>query len=228
MSKEDIKAAIARATSKFTQDEYFERSESREVVTPENIGGLVEYPALFHAMRDDRELRPALTEAMSTGRAMTDFLAMSPEEFLAKYEVADGPVNPKTGKPYGSETKAYLEWRAMQTKTPVSTVQFNQFGKMAAAYNAHEMVRSLAGYERMRNVILGAVVERVPCLCKVDSLYVGDDAVFALDVKTTSDLCAFGRAARGLYYPEQQALIALALDAAGLSWLPCNVGIIAL
>ena len=202
----------ARAVE-MTTDQYYEASESRTVITPENIGGLLEYPALFHAMQNDRELRPALSEAMSTGRAMVDFLSMSPEDFLEKYIVADGPTNPKTGKPYGTDTKAFVEWKAMQPKTPVPTQQFNMFGKMAQAYNTHKVIRGLADRTRTRNVILQANVCGVPCMCKIDNLYVrGDDAV-AVDVKTTSDLCAFARAAKGLYYPEQQALIRLVLGA---------------
>lgn len=199
-----------------TQDEYFEKSESRTVVTPENIGGLLEYPALFHAMQDNRELRPALSEAMSTGRAMTDFLSMSPEAFLEKYVVADGPVNPKTGKPYGTDTKAFIEWKAMQPKIPVSTEQFNMFGKMAQAYNSHAFIKLLGTHERTRNAIFSADIEGVACLVKVDNLYRDNGSIVAVDVKTTSDLNSFGRSARGLYYAEQQALIYRVLAANGI------------
>ena len=209
-----------------TQDEYFEKSESRTVVTPENIGGLLEYPALFHAMQDNRELRPALSEAMSTGRAMNDFLSMSPEEFLEKYVVADGPTNPKTGKPYGADTKAFAEWKAMQDKIPVSTEQFNMFGKMAQAYNSHAFIKSLGTLERTRNAIFSADIEGVTCLVKVDNLYRGNGSTFAIDVKTTSDLNAFSRSARGLYYAEQQALIYRVLAENGIP--EPQVGIVAL
>lgn len=200
-----------------TTDQYYEASESRTVITPENIGGLLEYPALFRAMQDNRELRPALSEAMSTGRAMSDFLSMSPEDFLEKYVVADGPTNPKTGKPYGTDTKAFVEWKAMQPKTPVPTQQYNMFGKMAQAYNAHKVIRGLSKLSRMRNVILKASVRGAPCLCKIDNLYVSGSSAVAVDVKTTSDLCAFARTAKGLYYPEQQALIRLVLAANGIT-----------
>jgi len=201
---------------KMTQDEYFAASEDRKVVTPENVGGLVDYPALFRAMQDDRELRPALSESQSTGRAMNDFLSMDPAEFLGKYVIADGPVNPKTGKPYGADTKAFIEWKATQSKIPVSSQAYNMFGKMAQAYNKHAFVKSLYGHERMRNVILQADISGVPCLCKVDGLYFADGSTFGIDVKTTSDLTTFARLAPGLYYPEQQALIRLVMEANGL------------
>ena len=54
---------VAKSRVEMTQDEYFALSEDRKTVTPENLGGLLEYPALFRAMQDDRELRPALSPA---------------------------------------------------------------------------------------------------------------------------------------------------------------------
>lgn len=199
-------------------DEYYKMSEDRKVITPENIGGLVEYPALFHAMQDDRELRPALSEAMTTGRACADFLAMTSEEFAQAYTIAAGPVNPKTGKPYGTDSKAYLEWKAMQPKPTVSPDDFNLFGKYAAAYNGHAFVKSLtdAGMGLMHNVIIKTNVSGVDVLCKIDKIYVSDKAVMAVDVKTTSDLCTFEAAADRLHYRIQQGLIAYALRSIGV------------
>ena len=216
MTKDENMKVIADALVPMTVDEYFAESNDRKIVTPENIGGLLEYPALFHAMSEDPSLRPPLSEAMSTGRALTDFLSLKPEDFLAKYVVADGPLNPKTGKPYGADTKAFIEWKAMQPKTPVPTQQFNMFGKMALAYNKHAFIKSVESHARLRNIVLRAVVNGVECMCKVDNMHVGDDSAFAVDVKTTSDLGTFAKASYGLHYPEQQALIKLILAANGI------------
>lgn len=212
----DESDVVKASATYMTQEQYFEISEGRKVVTPENIGGLIEYPALFHAMQDNRELRPALSEAMTTGRAMADFMGMPPEDFLKGYVVADGPVNPKTGKPYGSDTKAYVEWKATQEKTPVSTEQFNMFGKMADAYNEHEFIKSLSNHTRIRNATLEATVRGVPCACRIDNLYINGGSVFAVDVKTTGDLNSFRRSACNFYYREQVALVHLILVERGI------------
>lgn len=206
-----------------TQAQYFEASEGRKVVTPENIGGLLEYPALFHAMQDDRELRPALSESMTVSRVFTDFVNMSGEEFMAAYVVADGPVNPKTGKPYGMDTKAYAEWRAGLDKEPVSAAQMNMFGKMAAAFLAHGFVRGLelGGYGESRNVVVTAKVAGVDCMCKVDRLFEHPDkGIVAVDVKSTGDLYAFRRSAESMHYREQLALMFMILSAAGTGFVP--------
>lgn len=216
---------IEELAAKITVDEYFALSEERKVVTPENIGDLISYPALFKAMQDDRELRPALSEAMTTGRALADFLGMSADEFSAKYAIADGPVNPKTGKPYGAETKAYAEWLALQEKTPVSSATFNMFGKMAAAYNGHAYIKTLPATQ-YRNVIMMADVAGVPCACKIDSLYVSGDAAFAVDVTTTSDIDMFRRSAASLHYFERAALIELVLSSKGLPAAPVRIAAI--
>lgn len=212
--KEKMPAQVA----KMTQNEYFEASEGRKVVTPENIGGLLEYPALFHAMQDDRELRPALSESMTVSRVFTDFLNMSGAEFMNVYVVADGPVNPKTGKPYGMDTKAYAEWRAGLDKEPVSAAQMSMFGKMAAAFLAHGYIKALelGGYGESRNAVVAAKVAGVDCMCKVDRLFMHpDNGVVAVDVKSTGDLCAFQRSADSMHYREQQALTFMILSAAG-------------
>ena len=208
-----IKSSINTA---MTQADYYKMSEDRKVVTPENLGGLLEYPKLFRAMQDDRELRPALSEAMSTGRAMSDFLTLSAEDFSKNYTIADGPVNPRTNLPYGHETKAYAEWRAQQEKEPISTAQFNMFGKMAEAYNQHRYITDLSGMERLRNVIISAKVCGIDVCCKIDNLYVSDKTVIAVDVKTAEDLIAFRSASTRLHYREQQALIKLVLNIIGI------------
>lgn len=201
---------------KMSQDDYLKTSEDRKVVTPENLGGLLEYPALFRAMQDDRELRPALSPAMSTGRAMNDFLSCSAEEFGERYVIADGPVNPKTNKPYGTDSKAYLEWLSQQTKTPVSPADFAMFGNMSKAYAAHSAIYAIRDYTCIPNAVFKATVGGVDCAVKVDKLYVGDSAVFAVDVKTTSDLCSIERSADSLHYREQQALVSIVLKENGI------------
>lgn len=209
---------IDKATVKMTEAEYFTISDDRKAVTPENLAGLLEYPALYQAMKENRDLRPALGEGQSTGRAFNDFVSLTPEEFAAKYVVAEGPVNPKTGKPYGTDTKAYLEWFNAQTRTPVTPAQFNMFGLMAAAYAGHAFVKSLKHMKCLNNVVLGArFKDSVDLLFKVDKLYVGDDTVIAVDIKTTDDLCGFVNAAVRHKYTAQQALLMIILQAAGVT-----------
>lgn len=210
-------AAQKNKPLEMTQDEYFNASEERKHVTPENIAGLLDYPALFKAMGIDRELRPALSAAMSTGRAMNDFLTCSAEEFGERYVIAEGPKNPKTGKPFGTDTKAYLEWASQQTKTPVTPEEHAMFGNMAKAYSAHAVIASLNGYECTNNAVFGAEIGGVMCLAKVDKLYVSDKAVIAVDVKTTADLQALYRSADSLRYREQQAFISMVLHENGIS-----------
>lgn len=194
------------------EDAYFRASDEREVVTPENIAGLLEYPAMYEAMKSYRDLRPALGEGQSAGRAFCDFLTMGTAEFSGLYLVANGPENPKTGKPYGTDSKAYQEWAAKQDKKPISPAQFDMFGKMAKAYEGHGFVAGMTQMKRIDNAILKATLSGVDVMAKIDRLYVSDGAVIAVDVKTTDDLCGFSGTASRLRYREQQALISLILS----------------
>lgn len=213
---ENNEAALPQAPLAMTQDAYFAASEERKHVTPENLAGLLDYPALFRAMQDVRDYRPALSPSMSTGRAMNDFLTCKTEEFGERYLIAEGPKNPKTGKPYQTDSKAYQEWAAQQAKTPVSPEEFAMFGNMAKAYAAHAVISSFKGYQVLSNCVYGAEIGGVQCLAKIDKLYVSDKAVIAVDIKTTSDLPAFARSAESLCYREQQALIAMVLETNGI------------
>lgn len=213
---------VRKALATMTEDEYFAMSEDRKVVTPENVAGLLDYPALFRAMQDDRELRPPLSEAMYVGRAMNDFLSCTPEEFTRRYLVSDGPINQKTGKPYLYGSKAYAEWRAAQDREPVGTEQFAMFGRMAEAYGGHAGIAAIAeGRELVRNAVVTAQVAGVPAACKVDALYVGDGGTWAVDVKTCDDLSLMRATADRLRYREQQALVHLVLGAAGIDANVC-------
>lgn len=218
---------IDKATVKMTEAEYFDVSDDRRAVTPENLAGLLEYPALYQAMKDNRDLRPALGEGQRTGRVFNDFMSLTPEEFATKYVVAAGPVNPKTNKPYGTDTKAYQEWRSSQTKTPVTPEQFNLFGLMAKAYAAHPFVKNLSAMTCLNNVVLGARFgDNVDVLFKVDKLYVGPDAVIAVDLKTTDDLCGFTAASARLKYHAQQALLLWILKKAGIEDAQVRIAVV--
>lgn len=68
---------------------------------------------------DKREIRE--TEQFITGRAAHKLILEGESEFNESY-VVDGPINPKTGKHYGRETKAFADWIA--EKDPENKLEF--------------------------------------------------------------------------------------------------------
>jgi len=71
-----------------------------------------ETPARFKWEQDHPD--ETTTKAMRDGAAI-HMMLLEPERFKAEY-IVGGPVNERTGKPFGEETKAYAEWSAAQAK----------------------------------------------------------------------------------------------------------------
>lgn len=179
-------------------DEYYELSDSRAAVTPDNFNGLVRHPALFHAMTADRELRPARSEAAAANGILYDFMTLDTVAFHAKYLVDEGPVNPKTGKPYGRTSKAYAEWEASLTKPSVHPDELAVFDRLASAYSGHKITQAISdGAEVVNNAVFTADLCGVACACLVNKLYAKDDGVFAVVIKPTEDLNSVGTAPGG-------------------------------
>ena len=49
------------------------------------------------------------------GTAAHKYILEGADVFNTEYVVSDGPINPKTGEPYGKATKAYQEWEQAQS-----------------------------------------------------------------------------------------------------------------
>lgn len=65
------------------------------------------------------------TAAYQVGRATHTLVLGGQEAFDEEYLVSSGPINPKTGEPYGKMTKAFRDWAAEQTKKIVLTNEFD-------------------------------------------------------------------------------------------------------
>lgn len=103
-----------------TTEQYMEASRRHEIITPENAHELVCSPELWNSRSGDAAVFTARTESQIFGDIAHDYL-LDNASFDAKYLVADGPVNPKTGAPYGLTTKAYADWLATVGRPVVQT-----------------------------------------------------------------------------------------------------------
>ena len=74
------------------------------------------------------------TSYYELGKALHCFVLEGATEFHNRYEVAEGPINPKTQAPYGRDTKAFSSWYEEITSTGkeiVSGAELNQIEQMA-------------------------------------------------------------------------------------------------
>lgn len=147
------------------------------------------------------------------GRAAHCLILEGQDEFDARFAVG-GPVNAKTGKPYGRDTKAYAEWAAELGKPVLSFDQFALIDAMAGGVADHPLAKSLLTNGRAEGVVRLAYGGH-DCQGRFD--WVSHNAGL-VDLKTCDDLTWFESDARRFGYAHQLAFYrALIREACGES-----------
>lgn len=163
------------------------------------------------------------SEDFRFGRATHTFILEGQERFHQDW-IVGGPINPKTNAPYGSETKAYAEWRAAQPKPAISDEQFSLLMGMHAGVRAHRQAAELLAsglVERtLRSHHLGFDIQ-----ARFD--WVSGVGVELCDLKSCADLDDFEADLWRYAYPWQQAFYLMTAHAAGLT-LPLASNLIAI
>jgi len=112
-----------------------------------------------------------------------------------------GPINPSTGRPYGSTTKKFAEWQAQQGKPVLSHEQADLIEKMAAGVALSDAAVDLLLYGRAEGVVRAQYCD-VPCQIRIDWTHPHRGIV---DLKTCDDLTWFESDARRYRYHHQMA-----------------------
>jgi hypothetical protein len=90
------------------------KAKSREYITPQDFVAFVKCPYEFKLQREGLVTRPR--SAHSALRRAVALMAFGLQDRLDQEFAVGGPINEKTGKPYGLNTKAYAYWLAKQNK----------------------------------------------------------------------------------------------------------------
>ncbi len=156
-------------------------------------------PLLFHKkqlglVKD--EDRPAYL----IGRA-AHVLVLEGREFYERQYAVGGPVNPKTGAPFGSRTKAFAEWAEAQGKPVLDDDQAALIENMNAAVQAHEHAAALLS-DGLAEGVVRAEYCGTPCQARFDWLNPGRGIV---DLKTCDNLDWLQMDARSYEYGHQMA-----------------------
>ena len=112
-----------------------------------------------------------------------------------------GPINPNTGKPYGSATKAFAEWAVAQGKSVLSHDQVELIEQMASGVAMNDEAVDLLLYGRAEGVVRAEYCN-TPCQIRVDWVHPHHGIV---DFKTCDDLTWFEADARRYGYHRQMA-----------------------
>jgi hypothetical protein len=112
-----------------------------------------------------------------------------------------GPVNPKTGKPFGAGTKAFAEWAEAQGKPVLSHEQVDLVEQMASGVEMNDEAVALLLYGRAEGVVRAEYCG-TPCQIRIDWTHPHRGIV---DFKTCDDLTWFEADARRYGYHRQMS-----------------------
>lgn len=132
-------------------------------------------------------------------------MVLEPERaFMDAYAVG-GPINQRTGKPFGQDTKAWADYEAEIGKPVVSEEDYDKANAMRHSIMMHKAARwFFVGH--MYETIFRTEVCGVDCQIRVDAINADAEALYLIDLKTCDDLNYFEQDAARFQYVHQAAL----------------------
>ena len=136
----------------------------------------------------------------AVGRAIHCRVLEGIEELHHRYAIG-GPINPKTGKSFGVETKAFTEWAAAMNKPVISDETATLCEQVAEAVDGHDEARALL-IEGQAEGVVRTTYAGLPCQGRLDWLHPTRGIV---DLKTCENLDWLESESRSFGYIHQLA-----------------------
>jgi len=141
------------------------QAQRAEYLTSHQLADFRRSPLLYRKKKlglIEEEDRPAFL----VGRALHTLVLEGRDAFEEQYAVG-GPVNPKTGELYGSNTKAFAEWAAEQGKPVLTVQQYDLVERMAEGIRSHGLAKDLLS-EGIPEGVVRAEYCQTPCQIRMD------------------------------------------------------------
>ena len=146
--------------------EYHARSRKGEFMSSHLLADFRESPALYNK-EVKGEIEQKDTPAFVLGRAAHSLILEGRTAFDRDFVVTDGPVNPRTGEPYGAKTKAYADWLASQEREVVSGKDYDFILKLQRSVHLHAAASELLASGEAEGVVRAEYCG-VPCQIRMD------------------------------------------------------------
>lgn len=192
-------------------DEYHAATKRNEYTSSHRLNLFRKCPALYKKTIDGLIVEGD-TAAFQLGRATHTLILEGVDKFAEEFAVSDGPVNEKTGKPYGKATKAYLDWAAEQKRPVISTEDYRMMNDMFATVRSHPVAKDLLASGIAEGTIR-TTWDGEPVQARLD--WYDPERNILVDLKTCSDIDRFGYDIRDFQYVPQMAFYAKALMLSG-------------
>ena len=198
-----------------TEDEY--HGKAGEYLSSHQLLDFMKCPWLFHkkaiGLIEDRD-----SPAFLLGRAAHSRILEGRDVYESRFALG-GPINPKTGKPYGPNTKAAREWAEAQGKPVISFDQADLIEQMATGVAMNDEAVDLLLYGRAEGVVRAEYCH-TPCQIRIDWTHPHRGIV---DLKTCDALDWFEADARRYRYVYQMAFYQAVLAAAIGEAVPVHI-----
>jgi len=203
-----LAATLDRTLIREPAEVYHARAD--EYLSSHRLADFRRCPLLFR--RKELGLIPRRdSHAFLVGRAAHVLILEGRERYEAEFAVG-GPINPKTGLPFGSATKAFAEWSERTGKAALADADAALVEQMAASVREHVFARELLESGVAEGVVR-AERQGTPCQARFDWINPTSDRGL-VDLKTTDrldgfelDIAAFGYVHQLAFY---RALLAQA------------------
>ncbi len=163
----------------------------------------------LHRKKSVGLIKDADSASYLVGRAAHVRILEGRDAYEAEFALG-GPINEKTGKPFGAGTKAFAEWAEAQGKPVLSQEQVELVEQMAAGVGMNDEAVALLLYGRAEGVARAEYCG-TPCQIRIDWLHPHRGIV---DLKTCDDLTWFEADARRYGYHRQMAFYQAVLERA--------------
>lgn len=126
-------------------------AKAREHLSSHALRDFRRCPLLFRKKKLGLVVDPDTT-AFLVGRAAHVLILEGRQRYETEFAVG-GPINPKTGQPFGSNTKAFAEWAERTGKPVLSDDQAALIEQMSASVKAHVFARELLAHGVAEGVV---------------------------------------------------------------------------
>lgn len=177
------------------------RARRDEYLTSHQLLDFAACPLLYKKKQAGLVSEPR-REAYLVGAAAHCLTLEGRAEFESHFQVG-GPINPKTDRPYGRETKAYADWEREQAKACLSDEQFALVCSVTSAVQGHAIAAELLRHGCAEGVLRGDFPELgLKAQARFDWFSPTDGII---DLKTCEDLDRFEEDAKRFGYACQMA-----------------------
>ncbi len=156
-------------------------------------------PLLFHK-KELGQVQDQDRPAYVLGRAAHVLILEGRQAYERAYAFG-GPINPKTGQPFGSRTKAFQDWAETQGKPVLDDEQAALIESLSASVRAHKHAAALLA-DGIAEGVIRAEYCGLPCQARLDWLNPDRGIV---DLKTCENLDWLQMDARSYGYAHQLA-----------------------